>query len=103
METPFKIEKGVKPARRGRALELPEDYFKIKTTMDVLEREESFVFPLNGYKPSTVTGWVTRIDEELASKILDIELRKKNKRTFYKNVIKDAEKKETGVRIFRIA
>lgn len=99
----FKIEKGIKPARRGRNADLPQDYFKIKATMNVLEKDESFLYPLNGYKASTVMGWVTRADKELGELILEPSLREKNKRNFYKSVIKDADKVETGVRVFRIS
>jgi len=99
---PFKIEDGVIPQKQGRVAIYPKEYFRIEATMALLEPKQSFLFPINGFKSSSVMGWVRKIEDKWANDILDLDLREKNKKVFHKSVIRDATKKDIGVRIFRL-
>ena len=99
---PFKIEKGIVPTKQGRVAIYPKEYFRIEATMKVMELEDSFYFPKNGFKTSSVIGWVGKIEKDWANLILDEDLRKKSAKVFHKSTIKDAEKNDIGVRIFRV-
>lgn len=103
METEaFVIEKGVpKIGSRGpRTVKLPE-FYRMQTTMKQMERGDSFVFPLNGFKIWSVKGWVKKINKGMNDNILDPSVRAKNPIAFSCLPIKTATGELTGCRIYR--
>lgn len=98
----FVIEKNVpKVGGRGPRMVKDPQFFRIKTTMDRMQRTDSFVFPLNGLKAFNIKSWVKKIEKAMNANLLDPKLREKNSISFSCIIIKDQLGTHTGVRIYR--
>lgn len=101
-DTLFVIEKNVpKTSHRGPHAVKDPKFFAVKATMEKMQRTDSFVFPLNGYKMHNIKSWVKKITKSMNDNILDVKIREKQPIYFSCLPIKTTLGEVTGARIYR--
>lgn len=98
-ENPFKIEEGEKiTTRRGQTSPMRNFLKKSMFELPKDDKKHIFVSTSNVEKQSTVQSWVGQIELELRKELMTMAQCK-----FSVRIVKDAEKKYIGTRIYRIA
>lgn len=99
--TPFEVQETTR--RERHSIDTKDTlYRQMRVTMEAMEpnKLKAFFVPVNGHKATKLVRFARHIEESL-NLLMPEAIRDKNPRIYTARIIRDADKKDVGVKVFR--